>query len=212
MSGWDPKYDSIWFNDDDLDDIMDIYEPPTGEMPWHPTAPIPRYYGMVFYWFDRSDFDVRLPLGVTNHELREKDATLSTTSYIRWGGMFHRGCFCIVVQDPRAISSQLPNPDDPSTWVYRVPGTRDLKPFPDRTKMRWGYVNISQMQIFLHWWYTCKGSRDIWLFRERFLEGIYRIKEWPAKDPLYPLYQRVVRALVMKDWRPRGSYFDLRKM
>ena len=201
-------FDDSEIADSDLMRLADRFEAPV-PAPWHPVDDVPRYYGMVFYWFDRNEFDIRVPLSVVNSRIGEEDATKKF--YIRWGGMNYKGAFCIVVQDPRSVAKTLPRPDRPNTWRYH--NGFGLVAFPDRTKMRWGYVNISPQQMFIRWWHTGVGELGVGkLIRGFTFTGKYYLKEWPFKDPLYPLYQRIVAQLVKKDWQPQGSYFDLRKM
>lgn len=210
-------FDDSEITDYDLMRLADRFEAPV-PAPWHPVDGVPRYYGMVFYWFDREDFNIRIPLSVVNFGQRGDD--VPKKFYIRWGGMNYKGAFCIVVQDPSSISKTLPKPDLPSTWRYYSrfcyrdsTCLSETRSFPDRTKMRWGYINIASYQIFLRWWHTAFGALGVAKMIDGFtFTGKYYLKEWPFKDPLYPLYQRVVAQLVKKDWQPQGSYFDLRKM
>lgn len=209
------------FEDSELEDydlmrLADRYcpvpRPPPDPAPWHPTDGVSRYYGMVFYWFDRNDFDIWVPASVVNTKLSEDDPAVTTKFYIRWGGM-HRGAFCIIVQEPRSISKRIPKPDRPATWQYTFNFVGWRRPFPDRSKMRWGYVNIGPQQIYLHWWHTFVGERGVNKLIDGFTyTGKYWLKDWPHKDPLYFVYQRILRQLASKDWKPEGSYFDLRKM
>ena len=205
-------FDDSEIPDSDLMRLADRFDAPV-PAPWHPVDGVPRYYGMVFYWFDRNDFNIRIPLSVVNTTRGDDDSELSPRFYIRWGGMNYKGAFCIVVQDPRSIARTLPRPDHPNTWQYYHNFVGHRSRFPDRTVMRWGYVNIAPHQIFLRWWHTGDSQYQADKIIHHFtFTGKYYLKEWPFKDPLYPLYQRVVRQLVSKDWQPQGSYFDLRKM
>lgn len=214
-SFWWWKYDDKDITDEALNEIMDRIEPPE-PAPWHPVDPgVDRYFGMVFYWFDRADFDIRIPLSVVNTQFDRNDSLATQQFYIRWGNMNYKGAFCIVVQEPRSIAKAMPKAEYPNTWRFRVPAFKGFSwaRFPNYSKMRWGYVNIAPQQMFLHWWTTGWGQEG-WdkIYRGFTQNGTYYLKEWPFKDPMYPLYQRVIVQLVKKDWTPRGSYFDLRKM
>ena len=208
------------FDDPDLPDvllnrIMDDIELP--KTLWHPRDPgVDRYFGMVFYWFDRADFNIRIPLSVVNTRFDPERPELSRKFYIRWGNWGWNGAFCIVVQEPNSIAKQMPKARHAATWRFLTPAwPKGLAwaRFPNYSRMRWGYVNIAPQQIFLHWWHTGYGEEAYEEFSMGFgYYGTYYLKEWPKKDPIYPLYQRVIAQLVKKEWTPVGSYFDLRKM
>lgn len=206
---WSSLRDDKSITDDDLVKLIDRIDPPP-PAPWHPLDGVPRYYGMVFYWFDRSYFNIRIPLSVVNSTFDRDDSLATDRFYIRWGGM-NSGAFCIVLQEPRSIAKSIPKPGLPNTWKYHNGIGR--VPFPGRTVMRWGYVNFSPQQIFLRWWHVGYGEEGVDKMIHHFTgTGKYYLKEWPHKDPLYPVYQRIVRQLVSKSWQPQGSYFDVRKL
>ena len=207
---WSWRRDDTSITDKALAELIDRFDPPP-PAPWNPTDGVSRYYGMVFYWFDRADFNIRIPLSVVNSKFDENDSLATNRFYIRWGGMHYKGAFCIVLQEPRSMAKRIPKPDRPATWRYH--NGLGWVPFPDRTKMRWGYVNMSPQQIALHWWHTGNGEQGVAKIIHHFtFTGKYFLKEWPFKDPLYPVYQRIIAQLLKKDWQPQGSYFDVRKI
>ena len=208
------------FEDPDLPDtllnrMMDDIELPRRS--WHPEDPgVDRYFGMVFYWPNREYFDIRVPLSVVNTRPDPNDRTITSKFYIRWGAMHDRGAFVIIVQDPRSIAKTVPKARFPATWRFRVPAWPKgfgWARFPNYSRMRWGYVNIAPQQMFTHWWTVASGEAG-WddIYTGFTYDGTYYLKQWPFKDPIYPLYQRVITQLLRKDWSPVGSYFDLRKM